>query len=68
MKLTMKPFLHNIFARATVMELAATELADAERDLLAASSAAEYADALIAFNTTRIDRLKSVLMVSVTGI
>lgn len=41
--------------------LAARELDDARRELLAAQSAAEYADAMVVFHQARIDRLSAVL-------
>lgn len=41
--------------------LAARELDDAQRALLVAQSAAEYADAMCAYHQSRIERLRHVL-------
>lgn len=45
----------------TALELARKELADAERNYLAAQSAAEYAQTMAAYHRTRITRLQRVL-------
>lgn len=45
----------------TALELAAEELAEAQRELLRASSAAEYADAMVAYHTARIERLRGAI-------
>lgn len=50
-----------LFRRPSPEVLAARELDDARRSLLAAQSAAEYADAMCAYHQTRIDRLISFL-------
>ena len=47
--------------RMTPAEVAARELANAELEKLAAQSAQEYAASIVAYNTTRIKRLKSIL-------
>jgi hypothetical protein len=50
-----------VFRQKTAIELAAAELAQAERERLQAQSAMEYAQALAAYNATRIERLRAVL-------
>ena len=48
----------NIFRTPTPLEMAAKELADAERALLEASTAREYATAMVDYNNERIFRLR----------
>lgn len=48
----------NVFRTPSALELAAKELADAERQLLAAHSAREYADAMVTYHGERIFRLR----------
>lgn len=46
-----------IFKRPTPLEMAAKELIDAEHAKLAAQTATEYANAIVAYNEKRIARL-----------
>lgn len=48
----------NIFRTPSALELAVKELDQAERSLLEAHSAREYADAMVMYHTERIDRLR----------
>ena len=50
-------WIKKLFAQATPLELAVAELVDAQREKLAAESGAEYAEALVIYNQSRIDRL-----------
>ena len=50
-------WIKKLFAQATPLELAAIELVEAQRAKLAAESGAEYAEALVIYNQSRIDRL-----------
>lgn len=51
----------NIFRTPSATELAARELDQAERSLLEAQSAREYADAMVTYHGDRIDRLRRYL-------
>jgi hypothetical protein len=48
-----------IFGKLTSLQVAATELAEAELALLAAESGVEYAAALVTYNKARVARLKA---------
>lgn len=48
----------NIFRTPSALELAAKELAQAERALLEAETAREYATAMVDYNNERIHRLR----------
>lgn len=48
----------NIFRTPSALEIAARELSNAERALLEAQSAKEYADAMCTYHGDRIDRLR----------
>lgn len=48
-----------LFRTPTPLELAAREMAEAERSLLSAHSAREYADAMVQYNQERIFRLRN---------
>jgi hypothetical protein len=48
-----------IFSKPSPLQVAATELAEAELELLKAESGVEYATALVTYNTTRVKRLRS---------
>ena len=50
-------WIKKLFAQATPLELAVLELVDAQREKLRAESGAEYAEALVIYNQSRIDRL-----------
>lgn len=50
-------WIKKLFTRATPMELAVAELVDAQREKLQAESGAEYAEALVIYNQSRIERL-----------
>jgi hypothetical protein len=50
-------WIKKLFAQATPMELAVAELVDAQREKLQAESGAEYAEALVIYNQSRIERL-----------
>ena len=53
--------ISNPFARKTAQSKAAEELAEAEVDLLTAHTNAEYWDSQVAYNTSRVERLKEFL-------
>lgn len=53
--------LKKLFRRLTPVELAAKELAEAERALLEAQTGREYADAIVTYNERRIVRLRGLL-------
>lgn len=53
--------ISNLFARKTAQSKAAEELAEAEVGLLAAQTNAEYWDSQVAYNTSRVERLKEFL-------
>lgn len=53
--------MKKLFSPPSAMELAAHELAEAERQLLAAQTAEEYARNLAVYNAQRITRLKAFL-------
>lgn len=55
-------FIRNLFRTPSPAMLAQRELDEAERALLEACSAAEYADSQIAYNTARIERLRTYLV------
>lgn len=48
----------NVFRTPSALELAARELAQAERALLEAESGREYATAMVEYNQERIHRLR----------
>ena len=48
----------NIFRTPSALEIAARELSSAERALLEAQSAKEYAEAMCTYHGDRIDRLR----------
>lgn len=50
-------WIKKLFAQATPLELAVAELVDAQREKLQAESGAEYAEALVIYNQSRIERL-----------
>lgn len=47
------------FKRPTPLELIAEELADAHMEKLSAETAVEYAQSVVDYNTTRIERLNA---------
>jgi len=51
--------LKTMFGKLTLLELASTELAEAERKLMEAHSAEEFAAALVTYEATRITRLRA---------
>lgn len=51
----------HIFRRPSPFSLAAAELEDARRSLLNASSAYEYAEAMVQYHEARIKRLGSIV-------
>lgn len=52
-------YLKKMFGRLSLLELASAELAEAERKKMEAHSAEEFAAALIAYEATRITRLRA---------
>lgn len=52
----------NPFRKPSPLALATAELEDAQRELLAASSAAEYAEAMCIYHQKRIDRLRATVL------
>ena len=50
-------WIKKLFAQATPLELAVLELVDAQREKLRAESGAEYAEALVIYNQSRIERV-----------
>ena len=55
-------FWYSFFRGASLAELAARELAEAERALLEAHTGQEYAASVIAYNKARIKRLREFLV------
>lgn len=53
-----KRLWHFLFKLPTPFAMATSELEDAERSLLEAQSAAEYASSIVAYNQARITRLR----------
>lgn len=51
--------LHALFKTPTPLQMAANELAEAERELLKAETCAEYASSIVAYNTARAKRLRA---------
>ena len=49
-------WIKKLFAQATPLELAVAELVDAQREKLQAESGAEYAEALVIYNQSRIEK------------
>ena len=56
-----REFFAGLFRPASPEVMAARELDEARRQLLAVQSAAEYADAMCAYHEARIDRLQRYL-------
>jgi hypothetical protein len=54
-------WIKRLFRPASPEELAARELDSARRQLLEAQSAREYADAMVTYHRSRIERLRAVL-------
>lgn len=54
----LKETFSGIFRTPTALEMASKELAQAERSLLEAQTAREYADAMATYHAERIDRLQ----------
>ena len=54
--------MRNPFRKPTALQLAVEELEDAQRELLSASSAAEYAQAMMSYHTQRIERLQQTII------
>lgn len=59
--------ISNLFARKTAQSKAVEELAEAEVGLLTAQTNAEYWDSQVAYNTSRVERLKEFLGYDRTG-
>lgn len=59
--------ISNIFKRPTAQSKAVEELAEAEVGLLTAQTNAEYWDSQVAYNTSRVERLKDFLGYDRTG-
>lgn len=53
--------IKRIFRKLTPLELASRELVDAERGKLESDSGREYADAMSAYQTARIKRLRALI-------
>jgi hypothetical protein len=51
--------LKNPFSTPTALELATRELAEAQRQLLSAQTAMEYARSMVDYNAQRIERLEA---------
>jgi hypothetical protein len=51
--------IKNLFKTPTPLQMAANELAEAERELLKAETYAEYAGSIVAYNTNRTKRLRA---------
>ena len=63
----MKFAIPAIFLRPTVLEVAARELIEAQHAKLEAQTAAEYANAVVTYNTQRIDRLLAFISGGTSG-
>ena len=57
----MKETLRTLFRRASAEELMQRELDEARKALLEALSGRDYAEALVQYHSSRIDRLRSML-------
>lgn len=55
------------FKMLTPLEMAANELADAQRTLLEAQSAVEYSQAMVTYDTQRIARLRAYIAKETTA-
>ncbi len=53
--------IRNLFKRVTPIEAVAAELAEAEMSLLRAETGVEYAQSLVAYNKSRVKRLRAYL-------
>lgn len=53
--------LKSLFSPPSALELAAKELAEAQRQLLASQTAMEYARSMVTYNHQRISRLEAYL-------
>lgn len=53
-----------VFSTPSALEIAARELAEAERLLLESQTACEYAEAMVTYNTERIRRLRNYVKTS----
>lgn len=58
---SVKNFYRDLTQKVTPHEMAAAELADAERKLMNAYSAVEYAQSVVSYNQQRIKRLRRFL-------
>lgn len=54
-------YLKSLFRNPTPLELITTELAEAHISKLAAQTAGEYADSVVAYNVARIKRLDALM-------
>ena len=54
-------WVKNLYAIQSVKQLMASELEEAQRDLLIAETAADYAEAAVIYNRQRIERLAAAL-------
>lgn len=57
----MPKWLKNMFSTPSVHTLQITELDNAERELLKAKTARDYAESIVAYNEVRIQRLRKAL-------
>lgn len=57
----MLEYFNTLFRRLTPLQVAANELTTAELELLASETSVEYAVAMVAFNKSRVKRLKAYL-------
>ena len=55
----MKDYFSKVFTQPNALELATQELADAERELLSAQTAVDYAKAMVSYNEDRVRRLRT---------
>jgi len=55
-------WLKRFFAMPTSLQVAATELANAELELLKAETGVEFASSLVTFNKQRVKRLKAYMV------
>ena len=60
------PFYKKMFRTPSAETLAAQELEEAKRQLLAAQTGLEYAQAMVEYRTRQIERLKTMLVVEGT--
>jgi hypothetical protein len=65
--MNIKEELRSAFRALTPLEMASKELIEAQRSLLESESAVEYAQSVVAYNVSRIKRLKTYISKETTA-